>query len=239
MSDEVVDTQQTPAESVEPLEPTEEMTDNEVQEPAYITTEQLQEELKKQDQSFRSWLGRRDKETLSHIGNVINDRLSQRQETPDEVSTRLLENPREVIRSEFQAYQNEMTEKQTTHLNTTMETVGQLMESDPLYTDKNLGNEVVTEIKKMVQTGKVDHDLPPGQAGKVILGDALSNVIRTRQNAKTNPLASNTAQNTTTGLQPPAKPTAKIKVPKLDNMTKTMAEKWGYSEEDLAKLYGE
>jgi len=239
MPDETVDTQEAPAESAEQTEPTEGEQEPEVEQPAYITTDQLQEELRKQDQSFRSWLGRRDKETLSHIGNVINERLSQRQETPDEISTRLLENPRDVIRSEFKAYQSEMTQKQTTHLNNTMETVGQLMESDPLYTDKSLGNEVVAEIKKMVQTGKFDSDLPPNQAGKVILGDALSNVIRTRQSAKVNPLSANTAQNTSSGLQPPARSTPKPKVPKLDDVTKTMAQKWGYSEEDLAKLYGQ
>jgi len=236
MEEENVDTQEAPAESVEQPEPTEEP---EVEQPAYITQEQLQEELRKQDSSFRSWLGRRDKETLSHIGNVINERLSQRQESPDEISTRLLENPRDVIRSEFQAYQNEMTQKQTTHQNTTLETVGELMESDPLYTDKNLGNEVVAEIKKMVLSGKIDSNLPPTQAGRVILGDALANVVRMRQNAKVNPLSSNTAQNTPSGLQPPASHTKKVKVPKLDDVTKTMAQKWGYSEEDLAKLYGE
>ena len=121
MEQEVVDTTEAPAESAEPTEPTDEQTEEvaeevaEEQTPAYITAEQMQEALSKQDSSFRSWLGRRDKETLSHIGNVINERLAVKQETPDEISSRLLENPRDVIRAEMQAFESERTQKQTTH----------------------------------------------------------------------------------------------------------------------------
>ena len=41
------------------------------------------------------------------------------------------------------------------------------------------------------------------------------------------------------GVNPPAKSTPKVKVPVLDDITKSHAKKWGYSEEDLAQLYGE
>ena len=241
MPEEVVDTTETPAESVESTEPTEnEVTEDVVEEqaPAYITAEQMREALDKQDSSFRSWLGRRDKETLNHIGNVINERLAE-QETPDEVSTRLLENPREVIRSEFKAYQNEMTQKQTKHLNSTMDTVGQLMESDPLYTDKDLGDEVVAEIGQMVKSGKIDPELPPEAAGKIALADAVVSVFRKRAGEKVNPLSKNTPGNTSSGLKPPAKQTPNVKVPKLDDVTAEFAKKWGYSDEDLARVLGE
>lgn len=239
MTEEPVDTPEVPAESVEPTEPTEPQEPQESEAPAYITAEELQGALEKQDSSFRSWLGRRDKETLNHIGDVINERLSQTQETPDEVSTRLLENPRDVIRSEMEAYESERTQKQTTHLNMAMETVGTLMEADPLYQDKDLGNEVVEEIKQLVKTGKVDSNASPTQAGKIILADALSSVIRKRQGAKTNPLEKNTASGGGANLQAPAKTTVKLKAPKLDDVTTQWAKKWGYSEEDLSKLYGE
>jgi hypothetical protein len=237
MADEVVDTNEAPAESVEPTEPTE--TEVEEPQPTFITAEQMQEALQKQDSSFRSWLGRRDKETFEHIGNVINERLSAQRETPDEVSTRLLENPRDVIRSEFEAYENERTQKQTTHLNKAMETVGELMESDPLYADKDLGNEVVNEIKQMVTSNRIDYKLSPTAAGKLALADAVTAVFRKRQGAKKNPLSANTPGNTTPGLSPPAKPKGSVKVPKLDDVTQRMAEKWGYAPEDLARIYGE
>lgn len=243
MPEEIVDTQEVPVEGGQPPEPTEEPQEpQEPQEPGYITTDQLKEALEKQDSSFRSWLGRRDKETLDHISSVINERLAAQAKSPetsDEMSTRLLENPREVIRSEFESYRNEMTAKETQHLDKTMNTIGGLMESDPLYTDQELGNEVVDEIKKMVQSGKIDRGLPPAQAGKIILGDALSNVFRRRQNAKVNPLSNNTPQNTGSGITPPATPPKKLKVPKLDDETKKWAEKWGYKEEDLARIYAE
>ena len=246
MENEVVDTTPAPAEtSAEPTEPTEVQEEQSVEEqpveeapPAYITPDQMQEALSKQDASFRSWLGRRDKETLNHIGNVINQKLAK-QESPDEVSTRLLENPREVIRSEMQAYESERTQKQTSHLNSTMDTVGMIMESDPLYLDKTLGNEVVAEIKQMVQTNKINPNLPPEAAGKLALADAVVNVYRRRAGVKTNPLSANAPANTGPGLAPPAKPAVKVKMPQLDEVTKKMAEKWGYNAEDLARVYGE
>jgi len=239
MAEEQVDTPEVPVEDAEPSEPTE-TPEAPPEEPAYVTAQDMQAALEKQDSSFRSWLGRRDKETFEHIGTVINERMSQRPpETNDEMSTRLLETPREVIRSEFEAFEAERTQKQTTHMNTTMETVGQLMEADPLYTDKDLGNEVVAEIKTLVQTGKIDQNVPPSQAGRIILGDAVANVFRTRQNLKVNPLSANTPNGGAPNLSPPSKPSKNVAMPKLDDMTKKMAEKWGYKQEDLARIYGE
>jgi hypothetical protein len=247
MADEVVDTTEAPAEGVEPTEPTEptepvEPEPAEPQEPAYITADQMSEALGKQDASFRSWLGRRDKDTLSHIGTVIDERLTanQSQPSPEDMASKMLDNPRETIRSEMDAYNTERTAKQTTHFNTTMETVGTLMESDPLYTDKDLGGEVVEELKRLAQTGKILTNVAAADAGKIMLGDALSNVIRTRQGVKTNPLGGNTPQNTPGSLSAPSTPAApKVKVPKLDALTEKMAKKWNYKDEDLAQLYGE
>jgi hypothetical protein len=248
MADEVVDTNEAPAEGVEPTEPTEvepvetEPVETEPVEPAYITADQMTEALGKQDASFRSWLGRRDKDTLSHIGEVINERLTinQNQPTPEDLSSKLLDSPRDVIRSEMDAYNTERTAKETTHFNTAMETVGNLMETDPLYSDKDLGGEVVAEVKRLVQTGKIKTNIAPADAGKIMLGDALSNVIRTRQGVKTNPLGGNTPQNTSGSLNAPSTPAAKkVKVPKLDSLTEKMSKKWGYKDEDLAQLYGE
>ena len=250
MPDEVVDTTQVPAdpgaEPTEPTEPTPEPTEpvepTEPTEPAYITAEQMTEALSKQDASFRSWLGRRDKDTLAHIGTVINERITQQQNepSPEDISSMLLDNPRDVIRSEMDAYNTERTAKETTHFNKAMETVGTLMESDPLYSDKDLGNEVVEEVKKLVQTGKILTNVAAADAGKIMLGDALSNVIRTRQGVKTNPLSKNTPQNTPGSLNAPTDPGGpKVKAPKLDTFTKQMAEKWGYKDEDLAQLYNE
>jgi hypothetical protein len=243
MSDEVVDTTEAPAEGAEPTEPTE-PTDGEPTEPAepvYATMEELQAALEKSQSSIQSWLGRRDKETLTQIGAIIDERLAQQQNqlSPDEISSKLLDNPRETIRSEFEAYENERNTKNTMHINTAMETVGNLMESDPLYADKDLGNEVVAEIKGLVQAGKVSMNVPAEAAGKVILADALSNVMRKRSGQKKNPLGQNAPGNTPGGITPPAAPPAsKKKMPKLDDITSKMAEKWGYSQEDLDRLYG-
>ena len=240
MEQEVVDTTEAPAESAEPTEPTEVQAEEpaEEQTPAYITAEQMQEALSKQDSSFRSWLGRRDKETLNHIGNVINERLATK-ETPDEISSRLLENPRDVIRAEMQAFESERTQKQTTHLNTAMDTVGMLMEAEPMFVDKELGNEVVSYLGNMVKTGKIDSSLSPEAAGKVALSDAIVAVFRERAGIKKNPLSGNSPANIGPGLKPSVKPTVKAKVPKLDEETAKFAKKWGYSDEDLVRVLGE
>ena len=239
MEQEVVDTTEAPAESAEPTEPTEVAEETvEEQTPAYITAEQMQEALAKQDSSFRSWLGRRDKETLNHIGNVINERLATK-ESPDEISSRLLENPRDVIRAEMKAYESERTQKQTTHLNTAMDTVGMLMESEPMFTDKDLGNEVVAEIGNMVKTGKIDSNVAPDAAGKIALSEAIVAVFRKRSGIKTNPLSGHSPGNIGPGLKPSVKPTIKPKVPKLDDETAKFAKRWGYSDEDLVRVLGE
>ena len=245
MPDEVVDTTEAPAESVEPTEPTGEEAQVEVQEeaaPVYVTQEALESALAGQTASTQSWLGRRDKETLGHIGTMMDERLKQQQEqaSPDELSSKLLENPREFIREETRRFQTEEFNQNTKHVNTTMETVGGLMESDPLYTDKDLGNEVVAEIKELVNSGKINTKVAPTEAGKLILGDALSNVFRKRQGAKTNPLSANAPGNTGSSLTAPAAAAKKkVSTPKLDEVTQRMADKWGYSEEDISKLYGE
>jgi hypothetical protein len=245
MPDEVVDTTEAPAESVEPTEPTgEEQPQVEAEEaaPVFVTADELKAALDGQTASTQSWLGRRDKETLGHIGTMMDERLKQQQEqaSPDELSSKLLENPREFIREETRRFQTEEYNQNTKHVNTTMETVGGLMESDPLYTDKDLGNEVVAEIKELVNSGKINTKVAPAEAGKLILGDALSNVVRKRQGAKTNPLSANTPGNTGSSLTPAAStPKKKANTPKLDEYTQRMVDKWGYNEEDIQRIFGE
>ena len=242
MADEVVDTTEAPAEGAEQTEPTEPTEPIEAPAPTYVTAEDLQAALDKQASSTQSWLGRRDKETLNHIGTIIDERLTQQQNqpSPEETSSKLLDNPDAVLREKFAQFQTEASTKEIKHLNSAMETVGGMMEADPLYTDKELGSEVVAEIKNLVQTGKVNSKVSGPDAGKLVLADALGNVMRKRQGQKTNPLSANTPANTAGGITPPvAASKAKVKVPKLDEETARMAKKWGYSDEDLASLYGE
>jgi len=205
-----------------------------------MTAADLDAALDRREQSNQSWMGRRDKALLDNVGNIINQRLSERpQETPDEASTRLLENPREMIRSEMENWQSEKTAAQTSHLNDAMESVGEMMESDTLYTDKVLGNEVVEEIKSMVQTGKVESGIPGKQAGKLMLADALTNVMRKRAGAKTNPLEKNKPGGGGENLSAPAKVIPNVKAPKLDEEAQKLADTFNYSPEDLARVFGE
>lgn len=245
MPDEQVDT---PDESVETDQTSQEPTETEQQQtqeqtPAYITAEQLLAELDKRDQSQRSWLGRRDKELTNYITNVIEERLKSQpsmsvEQMAEEFSQKLHENPRKVIRAEIEAMTSEQQRFHQKQLSSTLTIIGNSMESDPLYDDKTLGNEVVDDIKEQVQQGKFDPRLNPEQSGKIMLGNALANVIRKRSRQKVNPLAKNKPGSGSKTLSPPAKTDRpRTKVAALDDQTRRMAKHWGYDEESLAKLF--
>ena len=74
---------------------------------------------------------------------------------------------------------------------------------------------------------------------KLALADAVVSVFRKRAGAKTSPLVGNTPGNKGAGLSPPAQSTPKLKIPELDEETQKFAKKWNYSDEDLARVFGE
>lgn len=248
MPDEIVDTptepvipdDPAPVEPTEPVEPVEPAVPAEPAQPAYITTDQLTAELDKRDQSHRSWMGRRDKELTTQIGGVIDERLTrqqQTQQTPEEVSMALSENPRAVIRAEIEAVTSEQNQQHQTHVTNTMTQIANLMDSDPLYGDEELGKDIVENIKKQVESGKVNAGMAPEQAGRLMLGDALASVHRTRAAQKINPLGTNVPTKDGSNLNPPAAKKKAIKHEQLDARTQRMADHYGYKPEDLARIF--
>jgi hypothetical protein len=112
-----------------------------------------------------------------------------------------------------------------------------MIDSDPLYQDKELGDDLVEEIKSQFQAGKLNTSLSPENAANVLQASALANVMRNRQGG--NGLSKNQPRQQGGELKPgvPAvKP--KLKVPDLSPELKKLAKDWGYSDEALAKLYG-
>jgi hypothetical protein len=115
------------------------------------------------------------------------------------------------------------------------------MDSDPLYNKEDgLGEELVEEVKKQFQSGKLNTDVSPSAAAAILQSEALANVVRNRQKHKPSPLSGNSPAPTGTGtLAPGATNTVKkIKMPTLQPETLALAKKWGYTDEALAKLYG-
>lgn len=203
----------------------------------YMTPEQVAETVSRETNQLKTWLGRRDKDLLNQVGNIIDERLSKKMETPEELSSKLLEDPVNTIREIMTETQNQQTTKTQQHSTDTLTHLGTMMDSDPLYQDKDLGNELVDEVKKQFQTGKVDESLSPQAAAKVVHAEALANVLRARK--KANPLKAN-QPGSSTGTIMPGTSSVKTtpKMPDLSEDTKKWAKKWGYSDKDLIRIYG-
>ena len=91
-------------------------------------------------------------------------------------------------------------------------------------------------LQKQFQQGKLSTDVTPESAAKILHAEALSNVMRNRQ--KANPLSKNSPV-TATGTLAPGAPslTPKVKVPELSAENKAFANKWGFNDEDLTRIF--
>ena len=219
-------------ETVEP-EPTETPQEPE---PQFVTPEQVSEAVSRETNEIKTWLGRRDKDLFNQIGNIIDERLTQKRETPEELSNKLLEDPVNTIKQIMAETQTRESMAVQRHNADTFTYLGSMMDSDPLYEDKDLGNDLVAEVKKQFQSGNINTTLPPEAAARVLHAEALANVLRTRK--KSTPLKNTPGK--ATGTLSPGVPSGKapVKMPNLSEETKKWAAKWGYKDEDLARIYG-
>jgi hypothetical protein len=225
-------------EPTEPVEPTEPIEPTEPAEPTeYMTPEQVAEAVSRGTQDMKTWMGRRDKELFGQIGGMIDERIPKQVQPPDEVSTELLNDPVSTVRKIMSEATTEKDRNSQRHNSDVFTHIGNAMDSDPLYQDKELGDDLVAEIKAQFQAGKIDASLSPESAAKVLQANALSNVMRNRQGK--NGLSKNQPGAPAGALQPgPPSLKPKLKVPDLPAELMKLARDWGYSNEALAKLYG-
>jgi DNA-directed RNA polymerase subunit F len=220
--------------NAEPEQP--ESTEPEQTEPRYMTPEEVAEAVSRGTNEIKTWMGRRDKDLFNQIGSIIDQRMAKKSETPEEISSKLLEDPITTIKEIMNETQAQQTTQLQTHHSETFNYLGNMMDSDPLYEDKDLGNELIAEVKKQFTEGRIDTSLSPKAAAKLLHAEALANVMRNKR--KNNPLTKNTPASSIGSLQPGVPTTTpKPKAPKLDPETLKWAQKWGYSDEDLTKLY--
>jgi hypothetical protein len=236
MADEPVTPQEPVVDDVTPVEPAE----PEPVEPQFMTTDQVAEAVSRGTNETKTWLGRRDKDLLGQIGTIIDERLSKKVETPEELSSKLLEDPVTTIKQIMSETQANDQSRYQAHNQEVFNIIGNNMDSDPLYNKEDgLGEELVEEVKKQFQSGKLNTDVSPSAAAAILQSEALANVVRNRQQHKASPLAGNAPAAGTGTLTPGATNTAKkIKMPTLQPETLALAKKWGYTDEALAKLYG-
>jgi hypothetical protein len=204
--------------------------------PQFMTPEQVAEHVSQGTNEIKTWIGRRDKDLFNQIGSLMDEKMAKQTSTPEDLSNRLLEDPVNTIKQIMSETKTSDDAKSQRHHSATFENLGNMMDSDPLYQDKDLGNELVEEVKKQFQAGRIDASLSPEAAAKVLHADALANVLRSR---KKTPALKN-APSAGVGTLTPGVPAAKTgpKVPDLNAETKKWADKWGYSQEDLARVYG-
>lgn len=259
MENQVVDTQQTPAEPGQSAEPTSQQAPdggqdpNAQQTPPQLTPEDKERQLEERMfQRMASWQGRRDKALLDSIGQAIDSRLrtsppsqpapsapsaidaAQLLEKPDLVISQILEAQAPKV---FEKVMHQRTQADQHFTNEVIKGAAAIMDNDPLFSDQAFGNEVVSEIQK--EFGNMRRDIDPNVAAQLMVNKAVANVYR-KNKAPANGLSGNRPATVPLGgVKPPPAQTPKAPPVKLSPEAKLLAERFGYKDEDLAKVFAE
>ena len=195
--------------------------------PSYMTMDQFNEVMEQREHNLKSWIGRRDTDLFEKIKTVQAPPAD-----PSESRDKLLENPEGF----FNEMLNRKEQQTSAYMSSVVTGAGSLMEVDPLFKDRDFGNEVVKEITKIAQN--VDKSLPTKIASERLVSEATLAVIRRQKATPTNPLAENKPTGGLGSVSPPSGASKKaVKAPKISGMAKKYADKWGYTPEKLAELF--
>jgi hypothetical protein len=222
-----------PAEPIEPVSPPE---------PPALTTDQIMEQAsEKAFQKIASWQGRRDKYLFNALGDMIEKKVSNIQQQAEPLSSvDYLNNPEGWARIVVPKILNEEISKQThaeqKFTSEVIRVAGGMMDGDPLFADKALGKDVITEIQK--NFGNLDRKIPPNMAARFLINDAVTSVYRKKSGQKPNALAGNVPGKVHGSINPPAS-AAKASPVKLSDAAEKLAKRWGYSTEDISKVFKE
>lgn len=265
MAEAAVDTQTPPADPGQVSEPTGQQTATtdggdggtppaEPTAPAQPTAEELSQQAEERAfQRFASWQGRREKGLLESVGQMLDSRLSRvppqappptsQPQTIDAAT--LLDKPVEIITQVLQekapniianiAKAQSQAEQQFTQ--SVIKGAADIMMADPLFADQAFGNDVVNEIKNSF--GSIRRDLPTEVASQLLVNSAVANVYR-KNKAPANGLSGNRPATVPLGgVKPPPATPPKAPPVKLSAEAKALAERFGYKDEDLAKVFKE
>jgi len=266
MENQAVDTPQAPVDPGQPAEPTTQadatQDGGQPAQPAQeaqpvapqLTPEERERQLEERMvQRMSSWTGRRDKALLDSMGQLIDSRLRSVQPAPQMAppaspaspvdAAALLEKPDFVIGKIleeqaprlFERVMQQRTVADQQYTNDVVKGAAAIMDSDPLFTDVSFGNEVVSEIQK--EFGNMRRDIDPSIAAQLIVNKAVTNVYR-KNKAPVNGLSGNRPAGVPLGgVKPPPAQTPKAPPVKLSPEAKLLAERFGYKDEDLAKVF--
>ena len=217
--------------------------------PLLTQAEILAQAEEKAFQRTATWIGRRDKELFDNIAQVIDRKIQSVQPPappppPIDPAT-LLENPEAWLRQAAPRVLGEMAQREqqkvTNYNNELVRNIGTIVGQDELFADtgdKVAAKEILDEVTARVT--QVDRRLPPEVAARMVMNDSISSVFKKRLGTKPNPLAGNKPQTTPTGtIKPPPVQARALKPVKLSADAEMLAKRWGYKQEDIAKLFAE
>ena len=225
----------------EPQEPQEsQLPEAEAQKSPGLTPEQI---VDKAFQKTASWLGRRDQDLLQNIGSMIDSRMQTVQapasEPEPDSGEQIIENPDAWFQQKYNTIRGQEAEYQQQYESALIQHAAKIMDTDPLFRDVEFGKEVVSEVKR--NYGRVNRNLPVPDAANLMVKEAIASVQRKKSTQKTNPMQNKQPAGTGLGsVNPPKSSSAKGgKGVDLSPRAKEMAEKWGYKEDDLKRVFGE
>jgi len=213
-----------------------------------LTPEQIvQQTMNQEFQRWATYQGRRDKELLGTFEQLVNQRIAglrQPASTPSDPAT-ILDNPDAWVTQRIQQIApqvlhneiNRVTAAEQNYTAALIQHAGQMMDGDPLFADKSLGNEVIAEIQKGF--GSVNKNLPPNINAQLLISNAVTNIYRRNAGQKTNALAGNKGVKVGVGgvkAGTPSKSSKRI-IEKLDPDAARLAKMWNYKEEDLQRAF--
>lgn len=189
-------------------------------------------------QKIASWQGRRDKDLLEAVSRVVDTRVQQVAKpvhAEPQPGTTVFDDPDRWYRQKRQEEEIASTQRaQAIIVN-----AGRSMDNNPVFADQKLGAEVIQEIQQNFNLYQ-KADMDPAVAAELMVARAAMTVQARRAQQKQNPLAANAkAKAPAAGVAPPVPKQAKAAPIKLSAEAEKLKKRWGYSDEDLAKVFGE
>lgn len=206
----------------------------------------IEKATRKSFDQIASWIGRRDKALSEQIGGVIDGLRNEiyelksgrggkavEPESGKDAFDAFVENPSRWLDMEISRRQNAAAQRSQT----VIAHAARLMETDPIFEDRDFGREVIGEMANVM--GDIPQNSSPDVAAKLLVSEALRSLVRKRAATPKNAYAGRGPSGGAGGVKPPGAPASKPRVPKLSPEVRRLAKAWNYSEEDLARLYGE
>lgn len=217
------------------------------EEPKGLTADDI---IERSFQKTATWIGRRDADLLDKIGRMVESRMQgvaatnpnggQGDGSPGPSGPDIFEDPGAWFEQSMTRWEQQQASQYRQFNDTTIRHAAKIMEMEPLCKDPEFGKKVVQEIYDIF--GQVNRKLPPEAAADSLVKTAITNVVRSKLPGQpTNALSKNSPTNVPLGTL--SGDSAKTKTPpaqkvEISDLAQQYAAKWGYSNEDLQKVFG-